>query len=61
MFQSIWGVFALVIIAAIVFVKAGQFGGQNGGEQSATIIKAGGGALSSVISSGAGNPAASAA
>lgn len=37
------------ILAAIVFVQAGRLGGANGGEQTATIINAGGSSLSNVI------------
>lgn len=46
-FVGFFGVIAL----AIVFVKAGKGGGKSGGEQSAMIIKAGGGAISDVASS----------
>ena len=49
--NSVWGLLALIIIAAIVFVKAGGAGtvGQSGGDQTATILKASGGAGSQLI------------
>lgn len=51
MFNSIWGLLALVIIAAIVFVKAGGAGspGVSGGDQSAKILGAAGGAGANLI------------
>lgn len=48
-FQGVFGLLALVIITAIIFVKAGQFGNANGGQQSAQILKAAGGAGSELI------------
>lgn len=38
------------IITAIVFVKAGQGGGKSGGDQAATVIKAGGSSAADVAS-----------
>lgn len=49
-FNSFWGLLALVMIAAIVFVQAQKIGGTSGGDQSATIIKAAGGAGSQLVS-----------
>ena len=46
---AVFGFFA-AIIAAIVFVKAGSKGGQSGGQQTATVLQAGGGALAQVAS-----------
>ncbi len=43
--------FFLAIAMAIIFVKAGRGGGQSGGEQTATILKAGGGALAELARS----------
>ena len=47
--NSVWGLIALVAIAAIVFVRAGNRPGESGGDQAATILKASGGAGSSFI------------
>lgn len=47
---AVLGAFA-AIIAVIVFVKAGKGGGQSGGDQAATIIKASAGGLGNVASS----------
>jgi len=41
-------------LALIIFVRAGQFGGKSGGEQSATIINSLGGAYGGVIQSATG-------
>lgn len=49
--NSVWGLLALVIIAAIVFVQAGKIGGTSGGDQTATILKAAGGAGGQLVSS----------
>ena len=49
-FNTVWGLIALAVIAAIVFVQAGKLGGTSGGEQTATIIRSSGGALSQTIS-----------
>lgn len=47
-----WFVFGFfgAIIAVIVFVKAGNKGGQSGGQQTATIINAGGDAAAKLAS-----------
>ncbi len=54
-FKSIayWAVvgFFGAICLSIVFVQAGKGGGKSGGDQAATIIKSGGGALSDVAGS----------
>jgi len=49
-FNTIWGLIALAVIAGIVFVQAGKLGGQSGGDQTATIIRSAGGALSQTVS-----------
>jgi len=49
-FNSVWGLLALAVIAAIVFVQAGKLGGESGGSQTAKILQAAGGASSSLIS-----------
>lgn len=51
LFQGAMGLFALVMIFAIVFVKAGQFGGATGGAQTASILSAAGGAGSQLVNS----------
>lgn len=43
--------FIAAVIAVIVFVKAGPNGGQSGGEQTAQVITASGGALASLATS----------
>jgi hypothetical protein len=45
-----WAIFGFfgAIIAVIVFVKAGAKGGQSGGQQTATVMNAGGDALAKV-------------
>lgn len=52
MFSNFWTaavtLFFTAMIATIIFVKAGRGGGQSGGQQSAAIINATGGALSNV-------------
>ena len=48
--NSIWGVLGLAVIAAIVFVQAGRLGGESGGSQTSKILTAAGGASSSLIS-----------
>ncbi|MHB1701127.1 MAG: hypothetical protein ACYCSN_13535 [Acidobacteriaceae bacterium] len=48
---TIPGLILMAIIAGIVFVQAGKNGGVNGGQQSATIIKAAGSSGSSLVSS----------
>ena len=47
---AVMGAFA-AIIAVIVFVKAGQGGGQSGGDQTATIAKGFGSAGSDLVKS----------
>jgi hypothetical protein len=47
---AVMGSFA-AIITVIIFVKAGKGGGQSGGQQAATIVKAFGQAGSSVATS----------
>lgn len=49
-FNSVWGIIGLAVIAAIVFVQAGKLGGESGGKQTAAILTAAGGASSSLIS-----------
>lgn len=49
--NSVWGLMALVIITAIVFVKAGGQGtvGVSGGDQTAKILGAAGGSGANLI------------
>lgn len=49
LFSGFWGLFALIILGAIIFVRAGQLGGQNGGAQTATILDAAGGNTANII------------
>jgi hypothetical protein len=44
---AIYGFFGAVCLG-IVFIKAGQKGGRSGGQQTADVITAGGGALAAV-------------
>ena len=54
---AIYG-FMLAIVATIVFVKAGQGGGESGGQQTAQILKAGGQAIGNVATALEGGQAA---
>lgn len=49
-------VIGVAIVAMIVFVRAGQYGGATGGEQTAQIFYAAGGGLGNFVSKAGGGP-----
>ncbi len=49
MFKNIMTGLVVIALALVVFVRAGQYGGRSGGQQTADIISSFGGATSSVF------------